>query len=211
MDRWQTLSVGLAGDRKSGSVILMSGVKKAALREEMRARVAQLTEEDRRLASERMEQAILGREEWKNASILGLYLSLTDEPQTRGLLKAAFAEQKKVLFPKIDIREGLTWWEVSARHLPETKTLWEPSPDLSVRRALEEIELFLVPGRAFDPRGVRLGRGGGHYDRALSRRGRTSRVVGMFFGQQEVEELPKEPHDIPLPAVVTEKGWRKFS
>jgi 5-formyltetrahydrofolate cyclo-ligase len=33
----------------------------------------------------------------------------------------------------------------------------------------------------------------------------------MFFGQQEVEELPQEPHDISLPAVVTEKGWRKFS
>jgi 5-formyltetrahydrofolate cyclo-ligase len=32
----------------------------------------------------------------------------------------------------------------------------------------------------------------------------------MFFGQQEVEELPQEPHDILLPAVVTEKGWRKF-
>jgi 5-formyltetrahydrofolate cyclo-ligase len=35
-------------------------------------------------------------------------------------------------------------------------------------------------------------------------------VVGMFFGQQEVEDLPQEPHDIPLPSVVTEKGWRKF-
>ena len=118
----------------------MSGVKKAALREEMRVRVARLTEEERRLSSEKMERALLEREEWKNASILGLYLSLTDEPQTRGLLKAALAEGKKVLFPKIDIREGLTWWEVSSRHLPETKTLWEPSPDLSVRRALEEIE-----------------------------------------------------------------------
>ena len=210
MDRWQTLSTGLACDPKAGSVNRMSGVKKAALREEMRARVARLTEEERRVASGQIEQVVVGREEWKSATVLGLYLSLTDEPQTRGLLDAARATGKKVLFPKIEIREGLTWWEVSARHLPETRTLWEPSPDLSVRRAVEEIELFLVPGRAFDAKGTRLGRGGGHYDRALSRRGRSSKVLGMFFDLQEAEELPREPHDISLPAVVTEKGWRKF-
>ena len=188
----------------------MSGAKKAALRDEIRLRMARWNEEERRAASQKIEETVLGLIEWREASVVGFYLSLTDEPQTRGLLQKAWGEGKKVYLPKIDIREGLTWWEISPCHLPETGTLWEPSPDLSVRRSLGDVGLFLVPGRAFDSKGTRLGRGGGHYDRALSRRGRSSRVVGMFFGQQEVEDLPQEPHDIPLPSVVTEKGWRKF-
>ena len=189
----------------------MAGVKKGALRDEMRARVARLSEEERRCASQSMEKILFDRVEWKQASVVGLYLSLTDEPQTRGLLKVAWAEGKKVCFPKIDLGVGLTWWEVSNCTLPETGTLWEPSPDLSTRRSLEQIELFIVPGRAFDSRGVRLGRGGGHYDRARSRRSRMSSVIGMFFAEQELEELPSEPHDIPLPAVITQMGWRKLS
>ena len=188
----------------------MSGAKKAALREEIRLRMARWSEEERRGASQKIEETVLGLMEWREASVVGFYLSLTDEPQTRGLLQKAWGEGKKVYLPKIDIREGLTWWEISRCHLPETGTLWEPSPDLSVRRSLGDVGLFLVPGRAFDSKGTRLGRGGGHYDRALSRRGRSSKVVGMFFGQQEVEDLPQEPHDIPLPSVVTENGRRKF-
>jgi 5-formyltetrahydrofolate cyclo-ligase len=34
--------------------------------------------------------------------------------------------------------------------------------------------------------------------------------MGIFFAQQEVEQIPVEPHDIPLPHVVTENGWRKL-
>ena len=205
-----TLSVRLARAEKSGIVSSMSGAKKAALRDEIRLRMARWSEEERRGASQKIEETILGLMEWREASVVGFYLSLTDEPQTRGLLQKAWGEGKKVYLPKIDIREGLTWWEISPCHLPETGTLWEPSPGLSVRKSLENVGLFLVPGRAFDSKGARLGRGGGHYDRALARRGRTSCVMGIFFAQQEVEQIPVEPHDIPLPHVVTENGWRKL-
>jgi len=74
----------------------MAGVKKGALRDEMRARVARLSEEVRRCASQSMEKILFDRLEWKQASVVGLYLSLTDEPQTRGLLKVAWAEGKTV-------------------------------------------------------------------------------------------------------------------
>jgi 5-formyltetrahydrofolate cyclo-ligase len=94
-------------------------------------------------------------------------------------------------------------------NLPETSTLWEPSPEKAEHVSVEKINAFLVPGRAFDARGGRLGRGGGHYDRTLSRRARGTWVAGLFFAVQEVELLPLEPHDIPMPFVVTENGWRK--
>ena len=62
---------------------------------------------------------------------------------------------------------------------------------------------ILVPGLAFDARGYRLGRGAGHYDRLLPRlRPEVSRWA-LILDCQWVEDLPVEPHDIPLDGVVS--------
>jgi len=65
--------------------------------------------------------------------------------------------------------------------------------------------LFLVPGVAFDARGVRLGRGIGWYDRALERHPRSIRV-GLAYGFQVVSRLPEAPWDVRMHAIVTEAG-----
>lgn len=188
--------------------MVMSVPSKATLREEIRGRLLQMSEGARAEASQQIEKHLLARVEWQVAGVVALFLSLTDEPQTRGILSAAWAAGKRVALPKIDIREGLTWWQMSSAHLPESSSLWEPSPEKSERIAVTDIDGFLVPGRAFTGAGSRLGRGGGHYDRALGQRKRGSWVAGLFFAAQELEHLPQEPHDIKLPAVVTENGWR---
>ena len=63
--------------------------------------------------------------------------------------------------------------------------------------------VFLVPGVAFDPRGVRLGRGAGCYDRALARHP-TALRVGLAYEMQVVPSLPEATWDVPMDAVVTE-------
>jgi 5-formyltetrahydrofolate cyclo-ligase len=189
----------------------MGKTAKGAVREEIRRLLAAWPKEDRRKASEGIFQTLTARPEWDQTRVLGLYLSLPDEPETRDLIRRAWDQGKKVALPKTDIRHGLTWWEILPGPLPALETLWEPLPGNHVSIRPESIEGFCVPGRAFDARGVRLGWGGGHYDRALASRSREAWVAGLFFGIQEVENLPREAHDIPLPAVVTEQGWRKLS
>ena len=68
--------------------------------------------------------------------------------------------------------------------------------------------LILAPLLAFDRKGNRLGYGKGHYDRALAKLRAEGRVFvcGLAFQGQEVDELPAEPHDIPLDWVMTERG-----
>ena len=61
----------------------------------------------------------------------------------------------------------------------------------------------MVPGVAFDPRGVRLGRGAGCYDRALARHP-TALRVGLAYEMQVVPSLPEATWDVPMDAVVTE-------
>jgi 5-formyltetrahydrofolate cyclo-ligase len=74
-------------------------------------------------------------------------------------------------------------------------------------------DLMLVPLAAFDARGHRIGYGAGYYDRAiaaLDARGRLPRLLGIAFDCQEVPRVPDLPHDVPLPEILTERGFRRF-
>lgn len=75
-----------------------------------------------------------------------------------------------------------------------------------------EPEVLIVPLLAFDARGYRLGYGGGFYDRTLERLRARGPVlaIGFAFDAQEVAEVPTEPTDQRLDAVVTESGVRRF-
>lgn len=188
----------------------MPKLAKNAAREEIRQRLSAVSPDVRRSASRAIGQYLGERPEWKSAAVLGLYLSLPDEPETRDLIRAAWDQGKTVALPKTDIRHGLTWWEIQPGPLPTLETLWEPLPEKHQPVASERIEGFCVPGRAFDIQGTRLGRGGGHYDRALAQRSRQAWVTGLFFSIQEMPKLPREEHDALLPQVVTELGWRNL-
>ena len=70
-------------------------------------------------------------------------------------------------------------------------------------------DLILVPLLAFDRRGHRLGYGQGHFDRtleALRNKGKVA-AVGLAFAGQELPEIPTEPHDQALDAILTEKEY----
>ena len=71
-------------------------------------------------------------------------------------------------------------------------------------------DIVIMPLLGFDRHGTRLGYGGGYYDRTLERLPTRPRLVGLAFAAQELEAIPREPHDIPLDAIVTETGFRTF-
>jgi len=84
-----------------------------------------------------------------------------------------------------------------------------PGPEAAVL----DPQVLLMPLAAFDGRGNRLGYGAGHYDRAIARleaRGMSPILIGFAFSVQEVDHVPAQPHDRPMDAIVTEKGWRDF-
>lgn len=73
-------------------------------------------------------------------------------------------------------------------------------------------ELLLVPLSAFDKKGNRIGYGAGFYDRAIAKleaMGMRPKLIGVAFNCQEVAEVPTEPHDKPLEAILTETGLRQ--
>lgn len=109
-----------------------------------------------------------------------------------------------------------------AGDLPLVFRLWSPGEAL-IRDALGvpspaktamtvRPDMVIAPLLAFDRAGGRLGQGGGLYDRtleALRVQGRVF-VVGLAYAGQEVAEVPSEPHDQKLDAILTETGYIEF-
>jgi 5-formyltetrahydrofolate cyclo-ligase len=78
----------------------------------------------------------------------------------------------------------------------------EPSPGLPVI-PVEKIDAFLCPGLAFDPRGARLGRGRGFYDRMLSKARPGALKIGVCFAGQIVPDVFPEAHDVIMDEVLS--------
>lgn len=78
----------------------------------------------------------------------------------------------------------------------------EPSPDLPVI-PVEQIDAFFCPGLAFDPRGARLGRGRGFYDRMLAKARTDALKIGVCFPWQIVPDVFPEAHDVIMDEVLS--------
>jgi 5-formyltetrahydrofolate cyclo-ligase len=76
--------------------------------------------------------------------------------------------------------------------------------------AIGSASLVLVPAFAVDPVGNRLGRGGGSYDRALARIAAGTPVAAVLFAGEVLAEVPTDPWDRPVTAVITPDGWQNL-
>ena len=66
-----------------------------------------------------------------------------------------------------------------------------------------DIDLIVVPLVAYDAQGNRLGYGGGNYDRYLAQVRPGCRIIGVAFAAQRIDRVPTEPHDHPLPRIIS--------
>jgi 5-formyltetrahydrofolate cyclo-ligase len=137
------------------------------------------------------------------------YAPVENEVDPGVLVAAALAAGTPVYYPR-RTSEGLEFLRSDPDGLaPRRSIIPEPLDGAPLAAGVGEGIVFLVPGVAFDPRGARLGRGAGCYDRALVRHPRAARI-GLAYELQIVPSLPEATWDVRMDAVVTEArvlGW----
>ena len=132
------------------------------------------------------------------------YLSIGTEPSTEAIHVALLTAGVTVLAPVLQPDGDLGWASYTGAVVPAGHGLQQPAgPDLG-REALAAAQIVLVPALAVDRRGVRLGRGGGSYDRALPRA--SGLTIALLHDGELVDALPSEPHDIRVDAAATPSG-----
>jgi 5-formyltetrahydrofolate cyclo-ligase len=148
----------------------------------------------------------------RRGSRVALYASLPDELDTGELISLARRRGWTLYLPRIDHRRRgrrMQFVRLESRRRTNRLGIQEPqgSHTLSPRR----LDIVFLPLVGFDAHGVRLGAGGGYYDRAFAfRRWRRAwhapRLIGIAYSFQQVERITPAAHDVLLDAVVTEKG-----
>ncbi|MFI2510017.1 5-formyltetrahydrofolate cyclo-ligase [Streptomyces sp. NPDC018972] len=178
-----------------------------------------LTADDVRESAAALARQALGLPELAHARTVAAYVSVGSEPGTLALLDALRTRGARVLLPALLPDNDLDWGTyegegslVRVRH-GARMALFEPAGPRLGPDAVTEADVVLLPGLAVDTCGMRLGRGGGSYDRVLARLDRAGArpaLVVLLYDAEVVDRVPVEPHDRPVHAVVTPSGVRRF-
>ena len=187
--------------------------EKAALRQKIQNLKEALREEDRLAWSAILQEEIMKKKEWQEAPVVFSYLTLGKEVDTLPLIREALSQGKRVYIPVIlRNEEGRSQMEASELLsleedlAPGTLGILEPRKESLRIRDPRDIAFLLLPGLAFDTRGGRLGYGGGYFDAFLPRLSPRCTLLAAAFSFQVVDEVPMEPHDLKIPALLTEQG-----
>lgn len=187
--------------------------EKQRLRNRARQRLGTLTTDDRDGYSRRIADLVWQLPEAARASAILLYASVGQEVQTARIADEARRRGILVTYPRcLPEANEMTLHRVEddVDLLPHGRFgIREPAPHCPIT-AVGDIDIAFLPGVGWDRSGHRLGRGAGFYDRLLSDPEWRAFACGLFFSIQEVATIPHDPWDVPLDAVVTERGvWRR--
>lgn len=131
------------------------------------------------------------------------YWPLGSEPGSAAMVDGLLARGARVLLPVVSREGPLDWAEHTGALRPGPLGLLEPAGVSLGPAAISTAGLVLLPALAVDRDGVRLGRGGGHYDRSLPLVSAGVPLVAVVRDEELLDAVPAEPHDVRVTAALT--------
>lgn len=195
----------------------MATPDRTGLRRALKRARAALPAQERHRAALAVRDALLADPAVRRARRLGAYIAHGDELDLAPLLEALHAQGREVYLPRLMKPLGRMEF---ARHAPgmslPRNRYGIPEPERGAPTVgARFLQVVLVPLVGFDAVGTRLGSGAGYYDRSFAFRQHRQAwhaplLIGVAFDRQEVPALEARPWDVPLDAVVTGSGLRRF-
>ena len=186
-------------------------MEKKAARGQIRQSVRRLTAAERAEKSAAIRLRLNALPELRQAQAVMGFLPMPDELDTLPILADLLAAGKRVYVPRTFVRER----RMIAVRLSDLDKLRPGEfgilePETEETCAIGELDLVIVPGRAFDRKGNRLGRGAGFYDEFMAQNGFHAIRCGVAFACQVLDEIPHTENDLPVNVLVTEDGILRF-
>jgi 5-formyltetrahydrofolate cyclo-ligase len=185
---------------------------KLALRDQLATARNRLSLADVGIAARSLAEVLLAAPEVRRAASVAAYVSIGNEPGTGPLLDGLVAAGKRVILPVL-LPDGDLDWGVYTGEAGLTRArlgLLEPVGPTLGADAIGTPDAVLVPGVAVAPDGLRLGRGGGSFDRALGRVPVGTFTCVLLYDGEVGVDVPREPHDRRVTAAATPRGVVHF-
>ena len=191
---------------------------KKLLRTNIKKHVAALSSEEKQRQSVVVTDLMLQRLEYQSSKRIAIFLSMSDEIDTMGIMKHIFANNKECFIPryvgsKMDMLRLYSMKDFEG--LPETAwKIKQPADDDDRENALDTrgLDMIIMPGLGFTHKGHRLGRGKGYYDTYLAKYKQKMEalphLIAVAFAEQICDTIPVSDSDVPVDAVLFEKKWR---
>ena len=174
---------------------------KKSIRAEVRRRIKMMSEEAKSAAAATIFTKIEHSDTFAKAECVALFVAMWDEVPTTETLERWRNMGKRVVVPRVE-GDIMRYYDYHPDNMAVGAfNIIEPTGDKEVEA--EAIDLMIVPARAFTPKGDRLGRGGGFYDKYMSLSDFRAVKYGVAFACQVFDSLPVDPHDIPVDGVFT--------
>ena len=185
---------------------------RSALRARLVARRRSLTPGERAHAARRVARNAAGALRLVAGARVAIYASLPSELDTAPLIELARERGCRLYLPRIDrprSARGMRFVEMQGPM--KRNRLGIAEPEHGARLGARWLDLVFLPLVGFDRFGLRLGTGGGYYDRAFAFRNHrrawhAPQLVGLAYAFQELERIAPQAHDVRLDAVITDEG-----
>ena len=187
---------------------------KNALRAAIRSNRQQRSPRLRQEAAESFADILASADELADVRCVAAYVARPHEPGTLPLIERLAERGVRILLPVLGAGLERGWAPYAGSDdLQERAPGRPPEPGTGSQgpEALQEADVVIAPALAVDTTGMRLGQGGGWYDRALSHKRPDALVVAMVFPEEIYDAaerpIPHESHDVPVDAIATPSGW----
>lgn len=184
-------------------------LSRKALRQHIRATRRALSSAQQQIFSQQACQQLITLVKQLKVSSVALYLTNDGELDTTPLIEQLWQLGVQTYLPRLHpfSKGNLLFFRYTETTLliKNRLQIWEPKLDITQMRQPEQIDLIITPLVAFDKEGNRMGMGGGFYDRTLANWKKNGKPypIGYAHDCQQVDKLPVEYWDIPLPMIVT--------
>lgn len=173
---------------------------KADIRKQMRNEKRMMAPWEKISKSEAVMRDLERMPEFQRAEVVLMYWSMDDEVQTHSFVERWYAD-KTVLLPCVAGDNLLLRQYTGPACMVPGEQFGIPEPGGDEWTDLDAVQLIVVPGVAFDEHNNRMGRGRGFYDRLLKLTPRALKV-GIAYDFQVLPEIPVDPFDVPMDAVI---------
>jgi 5-formyltetrahydrofolate cyclo-ligase len=181
---------------------------KKAIREQAHAN--RKAQENKEPLSERICETFIAQPEFAAAETVMVYIDVRTEVKTRQHLPKLLAGDKRIVVPycvdgelELFLLENMDELEIGMYKILEPKVELRDVPAKKID--VEELDLVMVPGVAFDARGARMGHGMGYYDKLLEHARPDAPLIALAFECQLFPEIPTDAHDVYMDKIITEK------